>query len=143
MRQKSQEDYLRTIYILSEKRGDYSVGVKSIDIAKYLKISKSAVCQMLGKLVEEGLVKTKPYSSVSLTKKGFKRAKRITHNYRIMEVFLKDILSYRHLNKISQEAHKLEHAFSEASFRRLDKFLNNPKKCPHGNIIHQSKRGVF
>ena len=138
MRKKSQEDFLRTIFVLSEKIGDYFAGVRPVDIAEYLKISKSAVCQMIEKLTKERLVKTKPYSSVFLTEKGFKIAKRITHNHRVIEVFLKDVLNCD-LDRIHEEAHQLEHTFSEYTIKKLDKFLGNPKVSPMGKKIPHNK----
>lgn len=137
MRKKSKEDYLRTIYILYEEQEDKYLGVKSLEIAKSLKISKSSVSQMMKKLSKVSLVRLNPYSQVFLTSRGLKIAKKITHDYRVIGVFLRDILGYRSLKKLSQEAHELEHAFSQASIKRLDKFLDNPKKCPHGKIIHK------
>ncbi len=137
MRKKSQEDYLRIIYAFYEEQKDKSFGVKSLGIAEFLKISKSSVSQMMRKLSKVGLVRLSSYSRVFLTNKGLKIAKKITHDYQVIGVFLKDVLGYRSLKKINQEAHKLEHAFSKTSIKRLDKFLNNPKKCPHGKTIHK------
>ena len=36
---------------------------------------------------------------------------------------------------IHEEAHRLEHAFSEESIAKLNSILNNPKYCPHGKPI--------
>lgn len=137
MRQKSQEDYLRAIYTLWEREKKNPSGVKSVAIAKFLKISKSSVSQMTKKLADKKLIKLNPYSNISLTNKGHRIARQATHNYRVIEVFLKKILDYKSLDKLEQEAHKLEHAFSEISIKKLDKFLGNPKICPHGYIIHK------
>lgn len=140
MKKTSKEDYLKAIYLIYEKQGDKTAGIKSIGIAKSLGISKPSVSAMIKKLAKEGFLKVKPYSKIFFTKKGLREAKRITHNYRVIGVFLKDILKYD-LNKIHKEAHKLEHAFSEESIRRLDKFLGDPKRCPHGEIIHENNNG--
>ena len=38
---------------------------------------------------------------------------------------------------IHQEAHRLEHAFSKETLRRIDNILNNPRMMPTGkNIPH-------
>ena len=132
MNQKSTEDYLRTIYSLYEK--DKTKGIKSIGIANELSISKPSVSEMIKKLVKGRLVKADPYSDIFFTEKGLKEARRIMHNHRIIEVFLKNILKYD-LRKVHEEAHRLEHAFSEESIRRLDKFLNHPKQSPAGKTI--------
>jgi len=137
MERKSTENYLRTIYYLYEK--DKSKGIRSIDIAKELNISKPSVSEMVKKLIKKDFIKSNPYSNIFFTKKGLKEARRVMHNHRIIEVFLKDILNYD-LSNVHEEAHKLEHAFSKESIKRLDKFLNNPKKSPFGKKIpHEAK----
>ena len=130
----STEDYLRTIYSLYEKQEDKSKGVKSVNIAKELKISKPSVSKMITKLISKNYLKAKPYSDIYFTKKGLNEAKRIMHNHRIIEVFLKDVLNCN-LNKIHEEAHQLEHTFSEYTIRKLDNFLDNPVVSPHGKPI--------
>ncbi len=134
----STEDYLRTIYFLYEKQEDESKGVKSIDIAKELKISKPSVSKMITKLISKKYLKAKPYSNIHFTKKGLKEAMRVMHNHRVIEVFLKNVLNCN-LNRIHEEAHKLEHTFSEYTIRKLDSFLNNPKVSPYGKLIPHNK----
>ena len=136
MNNASAEDYLRTMYILCEEGKE---GIKSVEVAKELNISKPSVSEMLRKLDKKGFVKVKPYSDVLLTKKGLKEAKRVTHNHRVIEVFLKDVLKYN-LKDVHEEAHRLEHAFSQESIKRLDKFLENPMVCPHGHAIPHSNK---
>jgi len=136
MKKTSKEDYLRNIYLIYEKQKDKTSGIKSIDIAKSLDVSKPSVSAMIKKLAKQGFLKVKPYSNIFFTKKGLKEAKRITHNFRVIGVFLKEVLKYD-IDDIDEEAHRLEHAFSEKSIRRLDKFLGDPKRCPHGEVIHE------
>lgn len=134
----STEDYLRTIYSLYEEQEDKSTGIKSINIAKELKISKASVSSMVKKLIFKKYLKAKPYSDIYFTKKGLKEAKRIMHNHRVIEVFLKNILNCD-IKRIHKEAHRLEHTFSEYTIRKLDKFLNNPKFSPMGKEIPHNK----
>lgn len=134
MEQKSKEDYLRTMYGLYEKLDSKEEGIMSINIAKELKITRPSVSGMLKKFVQEGYIKFTPYSKIFFTSKGLKEAQRVMHNHRVIEVFLKNILKYAS-SKVHEEAHRLEHAFSEESIKRLDKYLNNPKKSPQGKII--------
>ncbi len=139
----STEDYLRTIYFLYEKQEDKINGVRSIDVAKELKISRPSVSKMITKLISKKYLKAEPYSDIYFTERGLKEARRIMHNHRVIEVFLKDVLSCN-LNKIHEEAHQLEHTFSEYTIKKLDKFLNNPLISPHGKPIPHNnlKRGV-
>lgn len=130
----SRDDYLRIIYkILEKEKGDFDV--RSVDVARHLSLSRASVSQMIRKLQMEKLVKLNLNSKISLTKKGFKTAQKLTHSYRVLEVFLKDILKYDSLDEIRKEAHVLEHAFSEKSIKRLDTFLGFPGECPHGDKI--------
>lgn len=139
MKQKSKEDYLRTIYSLYENQKDKSKGLRAVEIAKILNISKPSVSDMIKKLIKEGCVKAKPYSNIFFTKKGLKEAKKVMHNHRVIEVFLKEVLNYD-LRKVHEEAHRLEHAFSEESIKRLDRFLGNPKRSPYGRLIPHNKK---
>lgn len=136
MRMISVEDYLRNIYSLYENLNDKKTGIKSVDVAKKLKVSKPSVSAMLKKLIKKGYLKAEPYSNIFFKKKGLSEAKNITHNYRVIEVFLVDMLGHT-ADEVYDEAHKLEHAFSKETIRKLDKFLHNPMLCPHGKKIHE------
>ncbi len=134
----STEDYLRTIYFIYENQKDKSQGIKSVEIARELKISKASVSDMIKKLIRKKYLRAEPYSNIYFTKKGLKEAKRIMHNHRVIEVFLKDILNCD-LRKVHEEAHKLEHTFSEYTIKKLDKFLSNPMISPYGKPIPHNK----
>ena len=124
------EDYLRGLYILEEEKGK----IKSIDLAHYLNVSKPSVSEMVQELNKEGLVSYKKYSTLKFTSKGRKIAQKLTFKHRLIELFLKNILRINSGN-IHQEAHRLEHAFSDESIYKLNKLLGNPKKDPHGKPI--------
>ena len=128
----SKEDYLRGLYILEEEKGQ----IKSIDLAHYLNVSKPSVSEMVKELNREGLISHKIYSSLNFTPKGRKIAKKLTSKHRLIELFLKNVLKIASKN-IHQEAHRLEHAFSDDSINRIKKLLGNPKKDPHGKPIPQ------
>jgi len=127
------------MYALYEKLDDKEKGIRSVDVAKELNITKPSVSGMLKKLAIHGYLKCKPYSNTFFTNKGLKEARRVMHNHRVIEVFLKRILKYD-LSNVHDEAHRLEHAFSEESINRLDEFLKHPTRSPYGYIIpHNSK----
>ena len=128
----SKEDYLRGLYILEEEKGE----LKSIDLAHYLNVSKPSVSEMAKELDKEGLISYKRYSKLNFTSKGRKLAKKLTSKHRLIELFLKNILKLNSKN-VHEEAHRLEHAFSEESISKLRKLLGNPKKDPHGKPIPQ------
>lgn len=131
MNKQSREDYLRAIYNFWEQKGRV---IRSVDIAEYLDISKASVSQMLKKLAKQRQIRIKPYSYVLFSAKGLQEAKKLTYKHRIIEVFLMNVLGIDK-QKIHQEAHKLEHCFSDNAIKKLAKFLNNPKYCPDGKKI--------
>ena len=128
----NKEDYLRGLYLLEEKKGE----PKSIDLAHYLNVSKPSVSEMVKELNKEGLVSYKKYSKLKFTAKGRKIAEKLTSKHRLIELFLKIMLKVKSQN-VHQEAHRLEHAFSDDSIKKLRKLLGNPKKDPHGKPIPQ------
>lgn len=130
MKSASKEDYLRGIYHLMEDNKE----VKSVELADYLNITKPSVSQMLQELDKEGLIDYKKYSRLKLTDKGRKIAEKVTFKHRIIETFLKSMLKINS-TEIHEEAHRLEHAFSDKSINRLRKMLGNPKLDPHGKTI--------
>jgi len=130
MESASKEDYLRGIYHLREENNE----VRSVDLADYLNVTKPSVSEMLKELSKEGLIGYKPYSKVKLTRKGHKIAQKLTSKHRIIERFLKDMLKVN-VKKIHEEAHRLEHAFSDDSIEKLRRLLGNPKEDPHGKPI--------
>lgn len=135
MQKKTVEDYLLAIFQIYEQKEDKNKGIQSIEIAKQLNITKPSVSSIIRKLSERGYLKAMPYSPVFLTDSGLKEAKRIIHNHRVIEYFLREALKCD-MEIVHDEAHKLEHAFSETTIRKLDHYLGNPKISPYGKRIH-------
>ena len=131
MTSATREDYLRAIYHLED---EYKMPVKAKYIVEYLQLSKSTVSERLQGLAEEGLVKHEPYKAVEFTAKGRAIAKKLTFKHRIIEVFLHDLLKMKG-DKIHEEAHRLEHAFSDEAINKLSNVLGKPKTDPHGQHI--------
>lgn len=126
----TREDYIRAIAHLADAQGMAQV----VEIAGYLKLSKSTVSERLYELAVAGLVIHERYAGVILSRKGRSMAEKLTERHRLIEVFLHRTL---HVPKqsIHHEADRLEHGFSEATIERLRAFLDNPKYCPHGQSI--------
>lgn len=125
MKSASKEDYLRIIFELSE-RDAKNEGVHSVDIAKALDITKASTSNMIRKLSDDGCVIFEPYSTVKLTAKGKERGKMLLKKHFITEVFLNKVLGYRS-NEAHEQAHELEHSFTDESIDRLEKFLREKK----------------
>ena len=126
----NREDYLRALYILEEKK----LPLRTTELANYLKISKASVSEMANKLADKKLIVHKRYGNLEFTDEGKKLAINLTARHRIIELFLKNILKINP-NNLHEEAHRLEHAFSDESISKLRELLGNPTKDPHGEPI--------
>jgi len=129
MIKRGQEDYLRLLYILGNTEG-----VRNVDIANKLKIKKSSVSEMLRKLHKQSLVNLKPYSKVFLTKKGETIAEKLFDRHITIKKFFKKFLHYED-NKASEEAHQLEHHFSEDTVKIMNEFVEGKKELNLPNYV--------
>ena len=89
---------------------------------------------MAKELNRQGLIFYKKYSKLKFTAKGRRIAQKLTSKHRLLELFLNNVLKINSKN-LHEEAHRLEHAFSDESITKLRKLLGNPKKDPHGKPI--------
>ena len=133
MRNQNKEDYIKAIYHLEE---ELNKPIKSIELAKYLRISKPSISEIIRKLINLRLINFKD-KKLSLTKKGLREAEKITYRHRIIEVFLTRVLKLK--SGVHEEGNKLEHAFSDKSVRKLSILLKNPQFCPHDKPIPKMK----
>ena len=126
----NKEDYLKEIY----KLGGVENMVGNKRIAEVLQIAPASVSEMLNKLSREGLIEYEAYKGSRLTEEGIRIAAQLLRGHRLWEVFL-----LRHLGYSWSEAHEdaelLEHTAPPRLTDRLDRFLNYPDYCPHGNAI--------
>lgn len=126
-----QEDYIRALYLLEMKQKS---PIKLKNLVEKMGLSKSTVTQRLQDLKRDGWVIHKPYGPVSLSKKGLKKAQNLTFKHRVIELFLIKKLNFSP-EEVHEEAHLLEHAFTNKVIQKLYNFLGEPKKCPHGKTI--------
>mgnify|MGYP002777108607 CR=1 FL=1 len=128
---KAEENYLKTIYHLSAN-GTNSATTNAI--AEMVETKASSVTDMLKKLSEKNLIVYKKYQAVILTDEGRYHAKMIIRKHRLWEVFLVDKLGFT-WDEVHDVAEQLEHIHSPKLIDRLDDFLGNPTKDPHGDPI--------
>jgi DtxR family Mn-dependent transcriptional regulator len=127
------EEYCEVIYELKEDDLD----VIQARIADRLGVSRPAVSEMVGRMTAEGLVHTSK-GTIGLTDSGRHLAEQIVRRHRLAERFLTDILGLAWA-EAHHEAGKWEHVLSEPVEAAINRILDNPTTCPHGNPIPGSR----
>ncbi len=117
------EDYLESIYRLACD-GDSAVeqGVRSVDVAQQLGVSKASVSKALCTLKEAGMVEQMRYGRVVLTPKGEAYAKSVWRSHRIIRAFLIEELGVEQ-NTADNEACLIEHYLSQDTMDRWCDYL--------------------
>lgn len=126
----TEENYIKTIYALSQATGEVFVS----DLARKLEVKQPSINSMVKKLATKKLVSYAPYKGIKLTEKGRKEALFIIRKHRLAELFLVKImgLGWEEVHAIAEE---LEHVNSQRFYNRIDEILNFPKVDPHGEPI--------
>ena len=112
---QSAEDYLESILVLSKKGG----GVRSIDIATRLGVSKPSVSHAMKLLREDGYIAMDRYGTVTLLEKGAEIANQIYERARMLEGLGVPA------EIAMEDACKMEHDISQESFEKIKAHYNN------------------
>lgn len=113
---ESGEDYLESIYVLSERQGI----VRSIDVAEYLGVTKASVSKAMATLENSGYVEMGK-RDVYLTERGLKVARQMWERHCFFVGLLEDAGVAPKV--ASQEGCHMEHCLSEESFEKLRSML--------------------
>ena len=122
------EEYAEAIFELKEDDLD----VIQARIAERLSVSRPAVSEMIRRMAAEGLLTVA--DGIALTDKGMALAERTVRRHRLAERFLTDVLGLSWADA-HVEAGKWEHVLSEPVETAINRMLENPTTCPHGNPI--------
>lgn len=114
---ESAEDYLEAILILSKKGG----GVRSVDIATMLGVSKPSVSHAMKLLREDGYIAMDRYGTVTLMEKGEAIAARIYERHTVLTSMLEGLGVSTAVAKA--DACKMEHDVSDESFEKIKEYL--------------------
>ena len=76
--------------------------------------------------MKQGFVKTKPYCNIFLTNKGNNFAEGLSERHKTIKNFLMKFFNYDDI-KAYNEAHNLEHSFSDESIDMLKAFLGDKR----------------
>lgn len=114
----SQEEYLKTIYILEKNKQK----VRVTDIAEKLKITKPSVNKAINLLKDNGVINYQAYGEITLTKEGEKYAIEIIKKQDILKMFLVEILDIDE-KQAQEEAKAMKHAISQQTAKKLNKYI--------------------
>lgn len=136
------EDYLKTIYILSEvlageeseEQPEGELRVSTSRIAEARQVKPASATSMIQRLAELNLVDYKKHYGVTLTQAGRQIALEVIRHHRLIELYLMEALGFR-WDEVHEQADILEHVISEKLEERIAAALNHPTHDPHGDPI--------
>lgn len=114
---ESLEDYLESLFILNQEHGK----IRSVDVAKRMKVSKPSVNKAMNVLKEKGYVLQESYGDIHFTPVGKDLAKRVYTRHTTISKFLVDILGVEPATA-DQEACHIEHVISEDTFQKISNY---------------------
>ena len=120
---KAGEDYLESIYRLALEGADGDGGVRSVDVAERLGVSKASVNKAVSVLKDLGMVEQSRYGRVTLTPEGEAYAVRVWSAHRTLRAYLEGELGVAH-EVADEEACLMEHVLSADTLNRLTTYLD-------------------
>ncbi len=115
------EDYLECLVRIEQEEGAED-GVRSVDVAKRLNVSKASVNKAVAALKAQGLVDQSHYGKVILTDQGRDEGTAVWYRLRIIRTFLVRELGVD-FERADSEACMMEHALSEDTMSRWLAYL--------------------
>lgn len=115
---RSSEDYLETILMLSEQLPV----VRSIDIATHLNFSKPSVSVAMKHLKETGKITMSTAGYITLTEEGKAIAEKVYERHRVLSSMLVSLGVNPEV--ANEDACEMEHVISEESFRAIQSHVN-------------------
>lgn len=115
---ESVEMYLEAIVELDA----HSKAVRSVDIARYLGVTKPSVSRAMTHLKAEGLILQEPYGRVMLTDKGRLEADRIRSLHHMITDFFMKALGLD-AQTAETDACRIEHVISSRTVAAIRKYL--------------------
>lgn len=114
----SQEEYLKTIYILEKNKEK----VRVTDIATKLKITKPSVNKAINLLKDIGVINYQAYGNITLTEAGEKYAIEVIKKQDILKMFLVEILDIDE-KQAQEEAVAMKYAMSQQTTQKLNQYI--------------------
>lgn len=117
------EDYLECMVRIEHDEHE-TEGVRSVDIAQRLGVSKASVNKAVAALKAQGLVEQSHYGKVILTDQGRAQGEAVWYRHRLLRTFLMQELGVE-FDRADAEACMMEHALSEDTKTRWSAYLES------------------
>lgn len=121
--QESGEMYLESILVLSQK----DAPVRSMDVAKYLGVSKPSVSRAMAILKNGNYVRIDEQGYITLAEAGRKIAEKIYERHVVLSKFLIDLGVNE--KTAEEDACRIEHIISDDAFAIIKKTVNENGKA--------------
>ena len=122
------EDYLESVYRLTYEQDAFETGIRSVDVAEQLEVSKASVNKAISLLKEQGMVNQEHYGKVTLTDEGRVYGSLVWRAHRALRAFLINEIGVA-AEVAEEEACLVEHVLSKNTMNLL--------------IQHLTERGIF
>lgn len=119
---ESGEMYLETIHVLLQKQGV----VRSVDVSEHMGYSKPSVSRAVGLLKQGGYITVDKDGYINLTENGRQVAEKIYERHTILTRMLTSLGVDPQI--AAEDACRLEHAISDASFEAIKKHFEKIAK---------------
>ena len=116
---KALEEYVKTMYILKQQKGE----IRVTDIAEKMCCSKASVTKALNSLKDKSLVEYEAYGKIKLTEEAEGIAQKNLEAYDIVYLFLNEILEIDS-NSSKEEAEKIKSVISDETLNRLARYTH-------------------
>lgn len=123
MASESFEMYLEAIVELDAQ----SKAVRSVDIARYLGVSKPSVSRAMANLKSAGLILQEPYGRITLTQEGRKNADRIHSLHHMITDFFMEALGLD-AQTAEADACRIEHVISPKTVTAIGVYLKKKRQ---------------
>ncbi len=130
------EMYLKSVLVIALN----GHRVTTTRVADAMGVSPPSASEMLKRLEHLGYLEPTA-EGIQLTDTGGQIATQVVRRLRLAERLLTDILKMD-LERVYDEACKMEHVISPEVESRLDEVLHRPSTCPHGHPIPATDRAL-
>lgn len=116
---KALEEYIKTMYVLKNQKGE----IRVTDIADKMCCSKASVTKALNSLKEKDLVEYEAYGEIKLTKEAEEIAQKTLEAYDIVYLFFNEILEIKS-DEAKEEAEKIKSIISDETLNKLARYTH-------------------